>query len=189
MLFSPASHTPGLDPKLSARVWRAGRPRSYIAAATSFSPHTPLQNAPRLAKSAVAVKHYPSTEPMRGRGMNHFNTAMFLTLAAMLFAADALAAADKKKVLVYTRNHVTNGKGYVHENIPYSVEAIKKIGGESGFDVDHSEDPKVFTPQNLKQYSAIVFSNSNNEAFETQAQRDAFRRYIRGGGGFVGIHS
>jgi type 1 glutamine amidotransferase len=114
---------------------------------------------------------------------------MFLTLAAMLFAADALAAADKKKVLVYTRNYVTNGKGYVHENIPYSVEAIKKIGGESGFDVDHSEDPKVFTPQNLKQYSAIVFSNSNNEAFETQAQRDAFRRYIRGGGGFVGIHS
>jgi type 1 glutamine amidotransferase len=34
-----------------------------------------------------------------------------------------------------------------------------------------------------------VFSNSNNEAFATQAQRDAFQRYIRGGGGFVGIHS
>ncbi len=52
-----------------------------------------------------------------------------------------------------------------------------------------SDDPKVFTDENLEQYNALIFSNSNNEAFENNAQRDAFRRYIRGGGGFVGIHS
>jgi type 1 glutamine amidotransferase len=34
-----------------------------------------------------------------------------------------------------------------------------------------------------------VFSNSNNEAFSDQAQRDAFKQYIEAGGGFVGIHS
>ena len=123
--------------------------------------------------------------------MNHVQTILLLCLTTLFLAADvpSAAAAEKKKILVYTRNHVTNGEGFVHENIPNSIEAIKKIGVENRFDVDASTDPTVFTHDNLKQYSAIVFSNSNNEAFETVAQRDAFRRYIRGGGGFVGIHS
>ena len=30
---------------------------------------------------------------------------------------------------------------------------------------------------------------TNNEAFDTDAQREAFQRYIRSGGGFAGIHS
>ena len=33
------------------------------------------------------------------------------------------------------------------------------------------------------------FSNSNNEAFSTPAQREAFQHYIQSGGGYVGIHS
>ncbi|MGI8908186.1 MAG: ThuA domain-containing protein [Candidatus Sumerlaeaceae bacterium] len=121
------------------------------------------------------------------------NIAILLALGMVLVAADAFATGPapetKRKVLVYTRNHVTNGKGFVHDNIAESVAAVKEIGAENGFDSDVSDDPNVFTEQNLKQYAAIVFSNSNNEAFETVAQRDAFRRYIRAGGGFVGIHS
>jgi len=122
--------------------------------------------------------------------MNTTGAALLLCIAFAMLAADTFgAAAERRRVLVYTRNYVTNGKGYVHENIPFAVDAIKKIGSESGFDVDVSEDPAVFTSDNLKKYAAIVFCNSNNEAFETVSQRDAFRRYIRGGGGFVGIHS
>lgn len=94
-----------------------------------------------------------------------------------------------RKVLVYTRNFTPDGKGYVHDNIQSSVEAIRKMGAENGFAVDVSDDPKVFADAKLKQYNALVFSNSNNEAFENDAQRDAFQRYIRGGGGFAGIHS
>ena len=70
-----------------------------------------------------------------------------------------------------------------------SVTAIRKMGAEAGFAVDASDDPAVFTAANLKQYQALVFSNSNNEAFTNQAQRDAFKGYIESGGGFVGIHS
>jgi type 1 glutamine amidotransferase len=92
-------------------------------------------------------------------------------------------------VLVYTRNYTPDGKGYVHDNIASSVEAIRKMGAEKGFAVDASDDPAVFTAANLKQYAAIVFSNSNNEAFASDAQRDAFKAYIEAGGGFVGIHS
>lgn len=130
--------------------------------------------------------------PARRNFMNNISLAVLFCLVAFLVADSALRAAPgdgKKKVLVYTRNYVTNGKGFVHDNIASNVAAIKKIGSENGFDVDASDDPTVFTPENLKQYKAIVFANANNEAFETQAQRDAFRRYIRAGGGFVGIHS
>lgn len=93
------------------------------------------------------------------------------------------------KVLVYTRSYTSDGKGYVHDNIATSVAAIKRMGAERGFDVDVSDDPASFTDVNLAQYAALVFSNSNNEAFSSDAQRDAFKSYIQGGGGFVAIHS
>jgi uncharacterized protein len=111
-----------------------------------------------------------------------------LATIALLWTVPAVRGAEKK-VLVYTRNFTPDGKGYVHDNIRSSVDAIRKMGFENGFTVDASNDPAVFTDALLKQYAVLVFSNSNNEAFENQAQRDAFQRYIRAGGGFVGIHS
>lgn len=92
---------------------------------------------------------------------------------------------SKAHVLVYTKN----GKGYVHENIANSVEAIKALGREYGFSVDASDDPAVFTEIRLKQYNAIIFSNTNNDVFDTDAQRVALMRYVQAGGGVVGIHS
>src|SRR5687768_5915636 len=102
------------------------------------------------------------------------------TLILAALAAAAMAQAADRRVLVYTRNHVTNGKGYIHENIGTSVETIRELGAENGFAVDHSDDPAVFTTANLKKYNAIVFSNSNNEAFAADAQRDAFKAFVQG---------
>lgn len=112
-----------------------------------------------------------------------------IALTFALIAAAVGCRAAEKKVLVYTRNFVTNGKGYVHDNIRASVDAIRKMGAENGFAVVASDDPKVFTRDNLKQYRAIVFSNSNNEAFENDEQREAFKAYVQSGGGIAGIHS
>jgi type 1 glutamine amidotransferase len=89
------------------------------------------------------------------------------------------------KVLIYTKN----GKGYVHDNIPYAVACFKKLGQQYGFQTVASEDPGVFTKDNLKQYSVIVFTSTNNDVFDTDEQRMAFRQYIEAGGGFVGVHS
>ncbi len=89
------------------------------------------------------------------------------------------------QVLIYTKN----GEGYVHDNIPASVEALKKICAQNNLTVRVSEDPALFTDENLQNYKTIIFSNSNNKAFDTQAQRDAFVNYIHNGGGYVGIHS
>lgn len=118
-----------------------------------------------------------------------FRTHAPYFLVSLLSLSVTLCYAAEKKVLVYTRNYTPDGKGYVHDNIKASVEAIQKMGKENGFAVDVSNDPKVFTDENLKQYKALIFSNSNNEAFENDQQRDAFKHYIQAGGGFVGIHS
>jgi len=48
---------------------------------------------------------------------------------------------------------------------------------------------QVFTEENLKQYDALIFSNTNNKVFDTDAQKLALMRYTEAGGGFVGIHS
>lgn len=114
-----------------------------------------------------------------------------LLLLPSLFFLNRAAAADKGpslknvKMLVYTKN----GKGYVHDNIPFAAKAIQKLGSEYGFKVDVSDDPGVYTQQRLKQYNIIVFTSTNNDVFDTDEQRLAFRRFIEAGGGFVGIHS
>lgn len=89
------------------------------------------------------------------------------------------------KVLVYTKN----GKGYVHDNIPSAVACIQKMGREQGFKVDTSSNAAIFTAQNLKQYTMLIFASTNNDVFDTDDQRVAFRNYMEAGGGFVGIHS
>ncbi len=92
---------------------------------------------------------------------------------------------NKVKILFYTKN----GKGFVHDNIANSVVAIKSLSDKHGFKVDVSDDPSVFTDENLKQYDALVFSNTNNGVFDTDAQKVALMRYIQAGGNFVGLHS
>lgn len=88
-------------------------------------------------------------------------------------------------VLVYTRN----GEGYVHDNISESVEMLEGLGEEYGFEVTATDDPSHFTEETLSQYDALIFSNTNNKTFTSEAQREALQAYIRDGGGFVGIHS
>ncbi len=91
----------------------------------------------------------------------------------------------KKRVLVYTKN----GKGFVHDNIPEAVKAFQNMGKEHGFVVDVSEDPAVFDTEKLQAYDALVFTSTNNDVFDTDAQKVALMRYIQSGGGFMGVHS
>lgn len=115
--------------------------------------------------------------------------ALLAGAATTSSAADPATAATQAKVLVYTRNHVTNVKGYVHDNIAASVAALKEICTPLGITAEASDDPSAFTPANLANYRAVIFCNSNNEAFATPEQSKAFTAYVENGGGFIGIHS
>ena len=117
---------------------------------------------------------------------------LFVVLAVVFCAAPSAqtcAAQDvnwkRVRVLVYTKN----GKGYVHDNIPSAVASLREMARRHGFAADVSDDPSVFNEENLRRYTVLVFPSTNNDVFDTDAQRLAFRRYIEAGGGFVGIHS
>ena len=109
---------------------------------------------------------------------------LFSLITGPIFAQNKLNW-KKLSVLVYTKN----GTGYVHANIPAAVSCIQKLGSQYGFQVDTSSNPAVMTEDNLKQYRVLIFPSTNNDVFDTDAQRLAFRHYIEAGGGFVGIHS
>lgn len=91
----------------------------------------------------------------------------------------------EKNVLIFTKN----GKGYIHDNIPASIAALQKLGAENGFNTDTTTNAELFNEANLKKYDAIIFSNTNNDVFDSEEQKVAFMRYIQSGGGFIGIHS
>lgn len=92
---------------------------------------------------------------------------------------------EGKRLLIYTKN----GKGYVHENIATSVETLEKICKSMGVETVVSEDPALFTRPEINRFDAVVFANTNNEAFDTEQQREAFKKYCQSGKGFGGIHS
>ena len=114
-----------------------------------------------------------------------FRLATAAVVALGLSSGFAMAQNSRHGMLIYTRN----GKGYVHDNIASSVAAVKKLGAEAGLQVDVTDDPEYFEPVRLSHYAVLVFANTNNEAFLTDQQRDAFKGYIEHGGGFVGLHS
>lgn len=109
---------------------------------------------------------------------------LLLTTGSQVYANDKINW-KKVKALVYTKN----GKGYVHDNIPYAVSCLQKLGQQYGFQVEVSDNPSVFTEENIKQYTLLIFPSTNNDVFNTDEQRLVFRRFIEAGGGFVGIHS
>jgi type 1 glutamine amidotransferase len=119
----------------------------------------------------------------------HRRSAFLLLACFATGTLAAMAAPAAPKVLIYTRNHVTTGKGFVHDNIAASVVAVKELCAEKGIAGEASDDPAVFTKANLANYQAVIFCNSNNEAFANPEQSKAFTAYIEEGGGFVGIHS
>lgn len=114
---------------------------------------------------------------------------LFSLLLLFAFCSSVVAQQNvnwkKINVLVYTKN----GKGYVHDNIPGAVSCIQKLGVQYGFKVDTSSIASIMTQDNLRKYSLLIFPSTNNDVFDTDAQRLAFRHYIEAGGGFVGLHS
>ena len=78
--------------------------------------------------------------------------------------------------------------GYYHESIPSGIAAIQKLGSENNFEVDTTKDATKFTPENLKQYKAIIFLSTTHDVLDEDQQK-AMEQYIKGGGGYVGIHA
>jgi cytochrome c len=78
--------------------------------------------------------------------------------------------------------------GYRHASIPDGIRLIEQIAARKGWQVDTTENDSLFTEENLSRYSAVVFVSTTGDVLDYRQQAD-FRRYIQGGGGYVGIHA
>lgn len=78
--------------------------------------------------------------------------------------------------------------GFRHSSIPNGIAAVRRLGEMANFSVDASEDPALFTEDNLSNYQVVLFLCTTGNILNSD-QKSAFERYIENGGGFVGIHS
>ncbi|MGF7237144.1 MAG: ThuA domain-containing protein [Frankia sp.] len=92
-------------------------------------------------------------------------------------------AARPYRVLVFTMT-----AGYRHASIPDGVAAIRRLGAEHGFAVDEAADARPFTDAGLRPYAAVVWLSTTGNLL-TAPEQLVFERYIRGGGGYVGVHA
>ena len=98
-------------------------------------------------------------------------------------AAASLWRQEPYRILAFTKT-----TEYRHNSIPDAVAALRALGAEHGFAVDHSEDAAVFGDPQLASYRAVAFLLTTGDVLDAE-QQAAFERFIRAGGGYVGIHS
>jgi type 1 glutamine amidotransferase len=115
-------------------------------------------------------------------------SAAWLCFALLCLSALELAMASADPhgsfaVLVFTKT-----AGFRHDSIPAGIAAIKALGAEHRVEVDASETASVFTDDGLAKYRVVVFLNTTGAVLDAD-QHAAFERFIRRGGGFVGVHS
>jgi type 1 glutamine amidotransferase len=79
-------------------------------------------------------------------------------------------------------------EGFRHDSIPAGIAAIREQGRARGFAVDPTEDSAGFSDALLTKYKVVVFLSTTGDVL-SPAQQAAFERFIRAGGGFVGVHS
>ena len=109
-------------------------------------------------------------------------------------------------VLVFSRTSVPASppypavNGFRHDHIPHTVLAIQELGIEHNFNVDVFDPqlPTVSLPvspflglETLQKYETIVFESPvghNPGPLNPITERPNFEDYMRGGGGYVGIH-
>jgi type 1 glutamine amidotransferase len=109
----------------------------------------------------------------------------------------------QRKLLVFSRSW-----GYKHSAIPYGKKAVEIMAQKTGaFEATITDDDSFFEPQNLKQFDAILFNNTNNEIFLPEdfdklspveqakaAKRDELLKaslvdFLAGGKGLAVIHA
>lgn len=109
---------------------------------------------------------------------------LLLTLSLLTLLSMSAARAEQFSALLFSKT-----AGWHHESINAGVTAIRALGELHDFNVfwtEHAE--RVFKDEELKKYKVVIFLCTTGDIL-TDEQQAAFERYIRAGGGFVGIHS
>jgi type 1 glutamine amidotransferase len=78
--------------------------------------------------------------------------------------------------------------GFRHaEAIPACERSVREIARRRGWEVFATENAAVFDDALLARFRVLVSNNATGDNW-SPPQREAFRRFVEGGGGFVGVH-
>lgn len=112
--------------------------------------------------------------------------AVTLLFALLMLVPSSYAVATsmpQARVLVFTKT-----AGWRHDSIPTAVATLRRLGAQQGMQVDHTEEASWFNPARLARYQVVVFANTTLDVLD-EPQQSALKSFVRGGGGFMGVHS
>ncbi|MBV1854189.1 ThuA domain-containing protein [Catellatospora tritici] len=106
-----------------------------------------------------------------------------LVLAGTAWSATPASAAPDFTVLIFSKT-----AGFRHDSIPAGITAIQQLGTANNFAVEATEDAAQFNDANLARFKAVIWLSTTGDVLDA-TQQAAFERYIRAGGGYVGVHA
>tara|TARA_B000000477_G_scaffold49916_1_gene42079 strand:- start:793 stop:1533 length:741 start_codon:yes stop_codon:yes gene_type:complete len=98
---------------------------------------------------------------------------------------NCLNCSDKNSFSVLV---ISETKGWVHDSIESGIDLIENIGDKNNFNVYHSDNSKVITSENLKEFNSIIFLNTTGDILSKNEQ-NIMEQFIKSGKGYVGVHS
>lgn len=99
-------------------------------------------------------------------------------------ARPELPALARPAVLVFSKTN-----SFIHvDAIPAAKALLGELGAAQGWSVYATDGGGVFNPEDLARFDVVVWNNVTGDVL-TAEQREAFRGWLEGGGGFVALHA
>ncbi len=120
--------------------------------------------------------------------MKNLSLILVALLVACLFQPSAVAQ-DEVRDQISVLNF-QGDSGFQHDSKPAALRMVELLGKKNGWNVVSSADPAVLLLDRLKRFDVVIFNNNcgTDKRIFSDDQHAALQTYVRGGGGFVGIH-
>jgi type 1 glutamine amidotransferase len=105
--------------------------------------------------------------------------AVIAVALALALPAPAAGAADR--VLVFSRT-----EGFRHDSIPAGIATLRAEARRRGLSVVATDDHRALS--SLRRYRAVVFLSATGDVLDAAQEREV-ERFVRAGGGWLGIHA
>jgi type 1 glutamine amidotransferase len=111
--------------------------------------------------------------------------AAVVLLTVVAGSAQAQQDPDRYQVLLFTKSVTYPWR---HTSIAEGVLMFKELSRKHRFGLTWTDDSAIFDDQDrLSGFDVVVFLHTSGDIL-SDAQKQAFQNYIRGGGNFVGVH-
>jgi cytochrome c len=131
----------------------------------------------------IDLDRAPNGEPIEQTFSEPGTYTFLCKFHAGMTGSVTVVADSLENVLVFSKT-----AGFRHDSIPNGIAAIQQLGQQNDFNVTATEDSAQFTDANLANFDVVVFLSTTGDVLN-DTQQGAFERYVRAGGGFVGIHA